>query len=56
MGISYQDHVSNEEVCKMFNEHIGLHTDLLAMVKQRNLKRYGGWEAKERETEERLAR
>ena len=39
--ISYKDHVTNEEVRAKIQQAIGLHEDLLTIVKRRKLKWYG---------------
>ena len=41
MNISYKDHVTNEEVCNRIQNAIGVHDDLLTMVKKRKLRWYG---------------
>ena len=41
LNISYKDHVTNEEVCNRIQNAIGMHDDLLIMVKKRKLKWYG---------------
>ena len=41
LHISYKDHVTNEEVRAKFQQPIGPHEDLLAIVKRRKLQRYG---------------
>ena len=41
LGISYKDHVTNEEVKKRINNEIGPYVDLLTSVKRRKLKWYG---------------
>ena len=38
--ISYKDHVTNGEVCAKIQQAIGLHEDLLTIVKRRKLKWY----------------
>ena len=35
LRISYKDHVTNEEVCAKIKQAIGLHKDLLTIVKRR---------------------
>ena len=40
-GITYRDHISNEEVRNRTRQAIGPHEDLLTTVKRRNLKWYG---------------
>ena len=40
LKISYKDHVTNEEVCNRIQNAIGLHGDLLNMVKKRKLRWY----------------
>ena len=39
--ISYEDHVTNEEVCAKIQQAIGPHEDLLTIVKSRKLQWYG---------------
>ena len=39
--ISYEDHLTNEEVCARIQQAIGPHEDLLTMVKFRKLQWYG---------------
>ena len=41
LNISYNDHVTNEEVCNRIQKAIGVHDDLLTMVKKRELRCYG---------------
>ena len=41
MNISYKDHVTNEEVRNRIQKAIGVHDDLLTMVKKRKLRWYG---------------
>ena len=41
LGISYRDHVTNEEVRSRISKAIGKHDDLLTTVKKRKLKWYG---------------
>ncbi|GFN98174.1 endonuclease-reverse transcriptase [Plakobranchus ocellatus] len=41
LGISYKDHITNEEVSRRIENAIGLHVDLLTIVRQRKLKWYG---------------
>ncbi|GFO19176.1 endonuclease-reverse transcriptase [Plakobranchus ocellatus] len=41
LGISYKDHTTNEEVRRRVENAIGPHVDLLTIVRQRKLKRYG---------------
>ena len=41
LGISYKDHITNEEVKRRIKSEIGPFTDLLTIVKQRKLKWYG---------------
>ena len=41
LNISYKDHVTNEEVRNRIQNAIGMHDDLLTMVKKRKLKWYG---------------
>ena len=41
LNISYKDHVTNEEVCNRVQNAIGVHDDLLPMVKKRKLRWYG---------------
>ena len=38
LNISYKDHVSNEEVRNRIQNAIGVHDDLLTMVKKRRLR------------------
>ena len=38
MNISYKDHVTNEEVRNRIQNAIGVHDDLLTMVKERELR------------------
>ena len=38
LRISYKEHVINEEVCTKIQQAIGLHEDLLTIVKRRKLK------------------
>ena len=40
-GITYRDHISNEEVRNRTRQAIGPHEDLLTTVKQRKMKWYG---------------
>ena len=40
LNISYKDHVTNEEVCNRIQNAIGLHGDLLTMIKKRKLRWY----------------
>ena len=40
-GISYKDHVTNEEICAKIQQAIGPHEDLLTIVKRRKLQWYG---------------
>ena len=40
-GISYRDHITNEEVNTIIGNAIGPHEGLLTSVKRRKLKRYG---------------
>ena len=40
LRISYQDYVTNEEVHAKIQQAIGLHEDLLTIVKRRRLKQY----------------
>ena len=40
-NISYKDHVTNEEVRNKIQNAIGVHDDLLTMVKKRKLRWYG---------------
>ena len=40
-GISYKDHVTNEEVCAKIQQEIGPHKHLLAIIKRRKLQWYG---------------
>ena len=41
LGISYKDHVTNGEVRAKIQQAIGLHEDLLSIVKRRRLMWYG---------------
>ena len=41
LNISYKDHVTNEEVRNRVQYAIGVHDDLLTMVKERKLRWYG---------------
>ena len=41
LNISYKDHVTNEEVRNRIQNAIGVHDDLLTMVKKRKLRCYG---------------
>ena len=41
LGISYKDHITNEEVRRRIENAIGPHVDLLTIVRQRKLKWYG---------------
>ena len=41
LNISYKDHVTNEEVRNRINNAIGVHADILTMVKKRKLRWYG---------------
>ena len=41
LHISYKDHVTNEEVRAKIQQVIGLHEDLLTIVKRRKLQCYG---------------
>ena len=41
LNISYKDHVTNEEVRNRIQNAIGVHVDLLIMVKKRKLRWYG---------------
>ena len=41
LHISYKDHVTNEEVRVKIQQAIGLHEDLLTIVKRRKLQWYG---------------
>ena len=41
LRISYKDHVNNEEVRAKIQQAIGLHEDLLTIVKRRKLQWYG---------------
>ena len=41
LHISYEDHVTNEEVRAKIQQAIGPHRDLLTIVKRRKLQRYG---------------
>ena len=41
LGISYKDHISNEQIRTMIRQEIGHYDDLLATVKKRKLEWYG---------------
>ena len=41
LGITYRDHISNEEVRNRTRQAIGPHEDFLTTVKRRKLKWYG---------------
>ena len=41
LNISYKEHVTNEEVRNRIQNAIGVHDDLLTMVKKRKLRWYG---------------
>ena len=41
LSISYKDHMTNEEVRNRIQNAIGVHDDLLTMVKKRKLRWYG---------------
>ena len=41
LGISYTEHVTNEEVRRKIQRAIGRHEDLLTIVKKRKLRWYG---------------
>lgn len=41
LGISYKDHITNDEVRQTIRQHIGPYEDLLATVKRRKLQWYG---------------
>ena len=41
LNISYKDHLTNEEVRNRIQNAIGVHDDLLTMVKKRKLRWYG---------------
>ena len=41
LRISYKDHVTSEEVCAKIQQAVGLHKDLLTIVKRRKLQWYG---------------
>ena len=41
LGISYRDHITNEELKARFGNAIGPYEDLLTSVKRRKLKWYG---------------
>ena len=64
LNISYKDHVANEEVRSRIQNAIGVHDDLLTMVKKRKLRWYGKDNSardserskKERKTEEEMGR
>ena len=40
LHISYRDHVTNEEVCAKIQQAIGLHKDLLMIIKRHKLQWY----------------
>ena len=60
LGISYKDHVTNEEVSAKIQQAIGPHEDLLTIVKRRKLQWYGSClpfiGKKTRQTEEEVGR
>ena len=41
LGISYRDHITNEEVRQTIEQHLGPVEDLLTIVKERKLRWYG---------------
>ncbi|KAK3894356.1 hypothetical protein Pcinc_001893 [Petrolisthes cinctipes] len=41
LGISYRDHITNEEVRRRIRQHLGQYEDLLTTVKRRKLQSYG---------------
>ena len=41
LNISFKDHMMNQEVCNRTQNAIGVHDDLLTMVKKRKLRWYG---------------
>ena len=41
LGISYREHITNEEVRSRIRQAIGLYKELLTIVKQRKLQWYG---------------
>ena len=41
LGISYKDHITNEEVCAKIQQAIGPHEDPLTIAKRRKLPWYG---------------
>ena len=41
LRISYEDHVTNEEICAKIQQAVGPHKDLQTIVKRRKLQRYG---------------
>ena len=41
LGVSYKDHISNEQIRTMIRQEIGHYDDLLATVKKRKLEWYG---------------
>ena len=41
LGISYKDHISNEQIRTMIRQEIGHYDDLLVTVKKRKLEWYG---------------
>ena len=41
LGISYSQHITNEEIRRRITQEIGAHEDLLTTVKKRKLKWYG---------------
>ena len=41
LNISYEDHITNEEVRNRIQNAVGVHDDLITMVKKRKLRWYG---------------
>lgn len=41
LGITYRDHITNEEIRRTIEQHLGPHEDLLTIVKKRKLTWYG---------------
>ena len=41
LGISYTDHITNEEVRRTISQHVSQYEDLLTTVKKRKLRWYG---------------
>lgn len=41
LGISYTDHITNDEIRKIITQHVGHYEDLLTTVKKRKLRWYG---------------